>query len=425
MRMGTLLTVQVTNDMSPSHVDTLLSGHGQCRWNAVQGNHCHCDQHYTVKGNQCVCASDHCQKVTNGNINPEIMKVITSLVTAEVAKQSSRQSTIERQQSSRKLLSTIQSMLGTSKQHAACKNAVAALVKKEQIDADHVARELCHVASGHRSLSDVERLLAPQGPALQRDDSTRLGASMELQQGVNREEGSNANSADGTQDSNDMEVKKQAAAETAATDAAAGSLPGITAPRRHRLSEWAKQGTKPVSDLSPAENFVLSLVSQKSDFSGNNDVSVKCSKGKLQMAAAQCEAVQGCEWDGQRCIDAVVWQCGVNKKVLDCKVIRIMAPTELAAPTDQLCGRLLLGQEKETFRVCNGGVRISMKCETDADCAVPGELGEVSDIGLFSNISSTLKHPRCKTYRRYRGCAREARHTCTSKGVDKISVMAT
>lgn len=136
---------------------------------------------------------------------------------------------------------------------------------------------------------------------------------------------------------------------------------------------------------------------------GSGVVSKRCKNSDKDA----CGDLLGCEWSDEGCVDASVWRCGTNKKILDCDSRYQLGPFNMMLPVDQLCGKKVLGQKKTTEQKCEFGLRHNFHCTKDEQCGPTDAPG------------------KCINQRAYDGCIMKSFHPCTDLALEKVAVMAT
>jgi len=151
------------------------------------------------------------------------------------------------------------------------------------------------------------------------------------------------------------------------------------------------------------------------EIEGPKDVSLTCaSKG-----AGECVEINGCQWDGGKCVDAAVWQCGVQKSIIDCVATKEMAPVSVSFLLDAYCGIHLLKQKKRKWRGCSHGIRRGEPCETSKDCPdyVFGPFNPAKTKGAAKAVCRTSKLA-------VQGCADATQKQCEAVGFQNFAAMA-
>jgi len=139
---------------------------------------------------------------------------------------------------------------------------------------------------------------------------------------------------------------------------------------------------------------------KRSGFRGPDKVSKKCHISEQEA----CQETDSCMWE-DKCVDAATWQCGNQKKVLDCAATRLGSPNNIFPFLNGHCGKIVYNQTKITSSQCAIGLRASVKCTNDDECGPPNH------------------RAKCVTQAQYRGCAAAAINKCADIGFGKMAVM--
>lgn len=228
----------------------------------------------------------------------------------------------------------------------------------------------------------VHRLLAPQGPA-----------------------GQTGNGHDNEEALHQAETNVQQPSTTRRHDHLVGNENNNYANKKNET--FLEQGTKygPLGNMHP--NFVQSVLQEKSFFVGGKAVSMVCS-GLTEM---DCLNRNGCAWENA-CVDATSWICAVRKKVLDCSARHMAAPMLMQNPAlDQLCGKVLLGQNKSKVSNCSPGYRLGFRCEADEQCGPPG-------------TKRKCVKAQDQSHSAYEGCANVVNHRCSDMEWQEAGVLS-
>lgn len=106
------------------------------------------------------------------------------------------------------------------------------------------------------------------------------------------------------------------------------------------------------------------------------------------------------------------WECAVTKAIHNCRSIVDIAPADLNALVDGVCGMKAFGQEPREIQGCTRGLRQGESCKSDDDCPVVGADNTKGNAGL------------CKKIKMVPGCVAASMVACSKKtGYDKLAAM--